>query len=194
MSKIIVIEGPDRVGKATQSLMLKNRLEAAGYTATIVEVPIKTNFAYHIVYWMLRNGLAKRLPKIFQWFQFFNRQVFQRRELPTLEAQYDYIIMDRWSLSTTIYGEAAGVPKDFTENLSRRLKKPFHTFILLGKSHRHKVEDVYEADSDLQQRVRKLYGEWALRYPQENSTIDCNRDRQIVSNEIWGLLRNLEVK
>jgi len=194
MSKIIVIEGPDRVGKATQSLMLKNRLEAAGYTATIVEVPIKTNFAYHIVYWMLRNGLAKRLPKIFQWFQFFNRQVFQRRELPTLEAQYDYIIMDRWSLSTTIYGEAAGVPKDFTESLSRRLKKPFHTFILLGKSHRHKVEDVYEADSDLQQRVRKLYGEWALRYPQENSTIDCNRDRLIVSNEIWGLLRNLEVK
>lgn len=194
MSKIIVIEGPDRVGKATQSLMLKNRLEAAGYTVTIVEVPIKTNFAYHIVYWMLRNGLAKRLPKIFQWFQFFNRQVFQRRELPTLEAQYDYIIMDRWSLSTTIYGEAAGVPKDFTESLSRRLKKPFHTFILLGKSHRHKVEDVYEADSDLQQRVRKLYGEWALRYPQENSTIDCNRDRLIVSNEIWGLLRNLEVK
>jgi thymidylate kinase len=194
MSKIIVIEGPDRVGKATQSLMLKNRLEVAGYTATIVEVPIKTNFAYHVVYWMLRNGLAKRLPKIFQWFQFFNRQLFQWRELPTLEAQYDYIIMDRWSLSTTIYGEATGVPKEFTESLSRRLKKPFHTFILLGKSHRHKVEDVYEADNNLQQCVRKLYGEWALRYPQENSTIDCNRDRQTVSNEIWGLLRNLEVR
>lgn len=192
MSKIIVIEGPDRVGKATQSLMLKNRFEAAGYSATIVEVPIKTNFAYHIIYWMLRNGLAKRLPKIFQWFQYYNRQVFQKRDLPHLEAEYDYIIMDRWSLSTTVYGEATGVPKNFTERLSERLRRPFHTFVLLGRSHKHKVEDTYEADSELQNRVRKLYSSWAQNHSNECSIIDCNRERSVISEEIWTTLRGVE--
>jgi thymidylate kinase len=192
MSKIIVIEGPDRVGKATQSLMLKNRLEAAGYSATIVEVPIKTNFAYHVIYWMLRNGLAKRLPKIFQWFQYYNRQVFQKRELPRLEAEYDYIIMDRWSLSTTVYGEATGVPKNFTERLSERLRRPFHTFVLLGRSHKHKVEDTYEADGELQRRVRVLYDAWAKENPEVSSVIDCSKKRETISEEIWNLLRSTE--
>lgn len=192
MSKIVVIEGPDRVGKATQSLMLKNRLKAAGYTATIVEVPIKTNFAYHVIYWMLRNGLAKRLPKIFQWFQYYNRQVFQKRELPRLEAEYDYIIMDRWSLSTTVYGEATGVKKEFTEKLSERLRRPFHTFVLLGRSHKHDVEDVYEADGELQRRVRRLYNEWAQKNQTICSVIDCGKKREIISEEIWQLLRHVE--
>lgn len=192
MSKIIVIEGPDRVGKATQSLMLKNRLEAAGYTATIVEVPIRSNFAYHVVYWMLRNGLAKRFPKIFQWFQFFNRQVFQWRQLPKLEAQYDYIVMDRWSLSTIVYGEATGVPKDYTESLSKKLRKPFLTIVLLGAAHRHKVEDVYEADGELQRRVRRLYSEWARNNPNDCFVFDSLKDRAVISNEVWNALRSFE--
>jgi thymidylate kinase len=194
MSKIVVIEGPDRVGKATQSLFLKRRLEAAGYTATIIEVPIKTNFAYHVVYWMLRNGLAKSLPKIFQWFQYYNRKVFQERDLPRLESTFDYIIMDRWSLSTTIYGEAAGVSKNFTKKLSDRLRRPFYTFVLLGDSHKHVVEDVYEADGYLQRRVRELYEKWANQHPSVCSIIDCNRSREIISNEIWHVLRAVEVQ
>jgi len=192
MTRIIVIEGPDRVGKATQSKLLLQRLCAAGYTAKIVEVPIHSNFAYHIIYWMLRNGLAKRFPKIFQWFQYFNRQMFQWRELPKLERQYDYIIMDRWSLSTTIYGEATGIPKDFTLKLSQRLKRPFYTFVLLGKSHKHMVEDVYEADSNLQARVRELYSKWANTHRLECSVIDCNKERDAISFEIWNLLRAVE--
>ena len=192
MTKIIAIEGPDRCGKATQSKLLLQRLVAAGYTAKIVEVPIHSNFAYSVVYWMLRNGLAKRFPKIFQWFQYFNRQIFQWRELPTLEQQCDYIIMDRWSLSTTVYGEATGVHKEFTTKLSRRLKQPFHTFVLLGKSHKHDAEDVYEADTALQSRVRKIYKEWVVQHPREGSEIDCNRERAVVSDEIWNTLRMVE--
>ena len=49
MSKIIVVEGPDRVGKATQSRMLKEKLTFLGKRAKIIEVPIKSPFNFMLV-------------------------------------------------------------------------------------------------------------------------------------------------
>ena len=188
MCRFIVIEGPDRVGKATQTELLRQNLTAAGHRVTKVEVPVRTNFAYHIVYWMLRNGLAKSLPRVFQWFQYFNRQVFQWFKLPRLERDSDYIIMDRWSLSTVVYGAATGVPKDFTAKLYDRLRRPDHTFIILGPSHRHEAEDVYESDTKLQQDVRIGYSTWSLFNEDVSSVLSSLDDRETTSVEIISIL------
>lgn len=184
MSKFIVVEGPDRVGKATQTKILASFLKELGYKVLTNEVPLKSNFVYHVIYWMLGNGLAKKFPKIFQWLQYFNRQIFQWTKLPHYEKEYDFIIMDRWSLSTVVYGMATGVPKDFTKKLYDRLKKPNYTIILLGPSHKHDVEDVYEADSELQKRVRELYSSWANENLKDSSVVNCSKERQEVSLEI----------
>ena len=184
MSKIIVIEGPDRVGKATQVDLLQKKILSKNKSVIAVEVPLRSNFIYHVIYWMLGNGLAKKMPKLFQWFQYFNRQIFQWFVLPKLESTYDYIVMDRWSLSTVIYGAATGVSESFTNKLYERLRKPDHTFILLGPSHKHTAEDVYESDSSLQEKVRHLYSAWASENHDKSIVVDCSQSRSEVSSRI----------
>lgn len=189
MSQFIVIEGPDRVGKATQTKLLAEYLKESGHSVLTKEVPLKSNFVYYVIYWMLGNGLAKSFPKVFQWLQYFNRQIFQWTKLPRLEKKYDYIIMDRWSLSTVVYGSATGVPNDFTKKLHRRLKKPDSTVILLGPSHSHEAEDVYESDLELQRKVRELYSEWAIENHDCCFVVDCSKKRDEVFETI---LQNLK--
>ena len=69
--KIIALEGADQVGKFTQSHLLLDELKRRGKKAVIVEVPIiKNKLSYSLIYWMLQNGIAKKVPTIFQAFQF----------------------------------------------------------------------------------------------------------------------------
>ena len=184
MSKIIVIEGADRCGKATQASLLRSYLMSIGYASTIVEVPIRSAITYKIIYWMLRNGLAKRYPKLFQWLQFLNRKIFQWMVLPSLERQFDIIIMDRWSLSTVVYGAAEGVSEEFTTALSDKLRKADHTIILHGLAFPHDAEDVYESDQDLQDRVRMGYSQWAANNPQSCTLVNCRQDKKIIFKKI----------
>ena len=189
MSKMIVIEGPDRVGKQTQTNLLRKTFLKYGLLANVVEVPIRSAVTYHVIYWMLRNGLAKKFPKIFQWFQYMNRKIFQMFSLPSMEQHYDAIIMDRWSLSTIVYGAAEGVPREYTVGLAEKLRKPDHTIILCGKSHSHEAEDAYEADMTLQDKVRVEYTRWALENPQTTTLINCQRDRKAIAKEIKQVLQ-----
>ncbi len=193
MSKIIVIEGPDRVGKQTQTNLLKKTFLNYGMIATVVEVPIRSMVTYRIIYWMLKNGMAKKFPKTFQWFQYLNRKIFQVFTLPYLEERYDAIIMDRWSLSTIVYGAAEGVQKEYTIDLAKKLRQPDHTIILHGKSYSHEAEDAYEADLDLQNKVREEYANWAFDNPDSTSLVDCQRDRKIVSREIKEILQSKRI-
>ena len=188
MSKIIVIEGADRCGKFTQSNLLKGYIDSLGLKSTIVEVPIRSLVTYKVIYWMLHNGTAKRFPKIFQWFQFLNRKIFQTFTLPFLEMDNDVIIFDRWSLSTTVYGAAEGVPESFTKKLADWLRKADHTIILHGQSFNHTAEDVYEADTNLQRNVRMLYAQWAADHPEECTLVNSRQSREDIHNYICSTL------
>ena len=190
MSKVIAIEGADRCGKATQAALLKDYITSIGKTATIVEVPIKDGVTYHVIYWMLRNGLAKKFPKLFQWLQCHNRLIFQWTQLARLEHQYDYIIFDRWSLSSVVYGLAEGLDEEYCNDLYRRLRRPDFTVLLLGKAYAHEAEDVYEADADLQQRVRDIYAKWGDSHPKESHVFDgTGISKEKVADEIMKVLR-----
>lgn len=193
MSKIIVIEGADRCGKATQAKLLREYLVSFGIMSTIVEVPIKSVVTYRIIYWMLRNGFAKKYPKLFQVFQFLNRKIFQIFTLPSLEQECDVIIFDRWSLSTIVYGGAAGVPEKFTVDLFNRLRQPDHTFVLIGESFPHEAEDVYEADLDLQKEVRIRYTTWAVDNPSNVTAISCKQDKKKIAKQIREVLKSKKI-
>lgn len=190
MSKIIVIEGADRCGKATQSRLLRDHIRnVLNKQAEVVEVPVKSPVTYRLIYWMLGSGAAKKFPKLFQWLQFANRKIFQVTRLASLMRKNDYIIFDRWSLSTVVYGEAEGVPQEWSEKLAERLIVPDHTILLLGKPHTKETEDVYEADSVLQDRVRDLYESWGIRHPITSTIIDCGHPREQVTEEALSALK-----
>lgn len=189
MSKIIVIEGPDRCGKATQSALLCEYLWQCGKKAKVVEVPIHDEMTYKAIYWMLEKGHAKKFPRVFQLTQFLNRWLFQTKELSDLDHEYDYLIFDRWSLSTTVYGKAAGVDDGFVNYFYKKLRKPDYTLVLLGKSHKHEAEDVYEKDEKLQEDVRRLYADWVNKNPKEGHVVASDCPKESVFTEIIVVLK-----
>jgi dTMP kinase len=193
MAKIIVFEGADRCGKATQSAALKSYLEKAGKSVALIEVPIYDNITYPLIYWMLKNGLAKKMPKFFQWLQCTNRLLFQCFDLSELEHLHDFIIFDRWSLSSVIYGLAEGVDPDYCSSLYRKLRKPDFTFLLLGKAHSHQAEDSYESDKSLQENVKDLYAAWALMKPKESLVIDCAQQKEKITERVVDKLISLSL-
>lgn len=188
MSKIVVFEGADRCGKATQSELLKQHIKNLGMSVAIIEVPIRSAITYKIIYWMLQNGLAKKFPYIFQIFQFANRKFFEWTKLSRLEADNDVIILDRWSLSTIVYGGAEGVSHKFTVGLSKFLRQPDHTFILLGEAFPHAAEDVYEADLELQEKVREGYAIWAMNNSPSCTLMDCRQEKKSLSKKVQAVL------
>lgn len=158
---LIAIEGPDRFGKETQTNLLEQGLGHGPNDAVFVkhiEVPVKGKTSYKLIYWMLRNGSAKRYPNLFQFVQFVNKFAFQTFVLPKYTEFYDYVILDRWSLSGLVYGEATGVNATLNGFLHRLLVKPDITLVMTGKPfHRAGTKDVYETDEVLQERVARLY-------------------------------------
>lgn len=192
MSKIIVFEGADRAGKFTQTHALQGYLSSKGLSSKVVEVPVRGNPIYHVIYWMLGNGLAKKFPKLFQWFHFLNRKIFQVFTLPSMMG-HDYVILDRWSLSTVVYGTAEGVDTRFSETLAAKLIEPDYTILLLGKTHMLKAEDVYESDVSLQHKVKQLYEDWAISNPRVSSIVDSGLSRDEVSEKVKFALRNANI-
>lgn len=187
-TQLIVIEGPDRVGKETQTKMLEERLTTLGYKVARVEVPYNDGLTYRVIYWMLKNGLAKTQPGLFQAIQVLNRVVYQTFALPWLKDDCDFIIFDRWHLSAEVYGEASGVEPSLLTLLDKFISKVDLTFVLLGRAHSPEGRDVYENDSKFQTEVRRLYNEYAGRDP-SCITVDAEGTIQSVHDFIVSYLQ-----
>lgn len=168
-AKIICIEGPDRVGKLTQTAMLAKHInDTRQCLVDVVEVPIKSPVTYRLIYWMLENGLAKKYPNVFQLIQFFNKLFFQVFKLPLMRWSNDYIIFDRWALSAIIYGGASQTNAQFNSWLYDRLREPDVTIILLGSPRTVNTgdEDAFESDNAFQKEVRRRYEQWGKNHCQ----------------------------
>ncbi len=172
-AKLVAIEGPDKHGKATQSKLLVKSFIDNRNKATLVEVPFK-GLTHKVIYWMLANSLAKRFPNVFQFVQFLNKLMFQIFVLPILMLFNDYVVLDRWSLSAIVYGDATGVNKTFNRILYHLLLKPDMTLVMYGRSFKRAGKsDTYEKDTSLQEAVKKGYFMWALEH---------HKDHEIISN------------
>lgn len=184
-AKLIVIEGPDKSGKATQSFLLNHALKRYGDKCKLVEVPFNDKLTHPIVYWMLKNGLAKDFPNLFQVFQFLNKFMFQYTVLLYLMLINDYIVLDRWSLSAVVYGDATGVNPLFSRILYSLLRKPYLTIILNGVTYnRNSVDDSFEKDSDLQKKVKEGYYNWSKNNFKNTVIIDNKNDQDTIHNQI----------
>ncbi len=192
MAKIIVYEGPDRVGKATQSKMMVESLAAMGYRAIRIEVPVK-NFLHPRIYSMLKSGFAARHPYLFQAVQVANRRVFQFLDLDQIMKDHDYVVFDRWSPSTWVYGLATGLPRWYVDFLLLGIKKPDYVVILNGMPHVAEMRDVYEKDRDLQSRVRQLYLDYSNENPDISSVIEANMEKTEVLEVTFQALMRAKV-
>jgi thymidylate kinase len=158
MAKIVVFEGPDKVGKETQSKLLAKALLDAGLRVTRVEPTKEFAIGKKLIYSMLDSGAAKRHPNAFQLVQFMNRMYFQYVKLPELMIRNDVVLCDRWALSGFIYGHCEGINSRLNGWMYERAHKPDLTLVFSGTSYRRSTgDDSYEKDTDLQARVKKMY-------------------------------------
>lgn len=190
-AKLICVEGPDMHCKATQSKMLTERLTSRGFQSIRIEVPVNDHVTYPLIYWMLKNGSAKRFPYLFQLVQFMNKFVFQWTTLLWVMMTHDYVVLDRWSLSSIVYGEATGVNQMFVRLLSKLLYKPDLTLVMHGKSYHRDGQDSYEADSDLQKTVKQIYYEHVLDNLSDHALVNNTRTREEQHDDVMKhLVRN----
>jgi thymidylate kinase len=156
MAKIICFEGPDGVGKTTQAKILEEILINKDYKVKYYKLPSQT-FIGRYIYQLLKNGFARKYQNIFQFINFIDKFVFQIYHL--LLNKYDYIILDRWKMSSVVYGRADGGNKKFLEFLSKFLINPDITFVFFGSDFlQNKIQkDDYEKDVSILEKAKTFY-------------------------------------
>lgn len=163
-TKIICFDAPDLRGKTTQSKLCVKALKDVGYKSLYVKIPSKYNFiTYNLIYWMLNNGLALKLPYTFHILQFINKFLFQILILPILSLFYDIIVFDRWAISALVYGRATNVNNTLNQFFYDCMLKPNITFILTRDIIQNNREhNSYDDDRSLQDNVKFGYRELVI--------------------------------
>lgn len=161
--KIIAIEGLDKSGKHTESVLLVKQLREWGYTAVQSEFHrYDTPTGKLIMQWLTKEWDVDQ-PTI-ELIMAADKQA-QQRWFDELEAQgVDYLVLDRYTASQQIYSHANGISPMFTSMLQRYMRKPDIEILLdvpaevsmkrKGK-HNNGTNDRYESDLQLLKRVRE---------------------------------------
>jgi thymidylate kinase len=193
MATLIAIEGPDKVGKETQSKLLANALRTFGHVTKRVEVPVRGGLTHKAIYWMLNNGHAFRHKTLFQFMQFMNILMFQESTLQELESLCDFIVLDRWKMSTDVYGKASGVDEKFVDQMVAQVREPAVTFVLLGDPFNdpRRGDDEYESNTEFQKKVREMYADRAK--TSKHVPIDARQSKEEVHEQILDHLRELNL-
>lgn len=203
------LEGPDKVGKATQSKMLAEAIHDLApefikkkllIRLHRIEIPSGSHACYDKVYEMLNrreDGSAPAVdhPEVFQTFQVANRFHVQDDLIPMASSGDPVIIIfDRWVLSSWAYGMASGVAPSKIKIINDGLLHTDITFVLNGESFKRpeQEDDAYEDDDSFQARLRRQYEE--LSKPDAFKDGECpssliininpNRDRDVVHENI----------
>jgi len=129
---VIVIDGPDKVGKKTQTELLAKNLVEKGKSVFLLEVPVRS-FLHKKIYEMLDNGQAVSHPEMFQTFQFANRKIWQDSQLDHVLSHHDVVIFDRWNVSSWVYGRASGLSDDFLQVCGSDIIQPDFHYIFDGE-------------------------------------------------------------
>lgn len=178
MSKLIVVEGGDQRGKETQSKLIVQWLRDMGYRAERVEIPYRDAITHPLIYWFLRSGAVIKHPELFQFLHYVNRRLFQATLLRKLEQDNDFIVLDRWYMSSLVYAKMANVDMECVNAMCIRLRKPDATIVLYGQQFNARADDVYESNLEFQCKVNAEYCRLAV----ENGVDDAHYYRVCCNN------------
>lgn len=192
-AKIIVVEGPDRVGKATQVNLLSKKISNKGLRTKIVEVPVRSALTYPIIYGMLKTGLVKKFPTTFQVIQSLNKLFFQFTILFFYLFRYDYLIFDRWSVSSLVYGNSSGANRLVTDVFYRLMKRVDAVVVINGEPRNLEARDYYEADRNFQKLISNSYSEWVKENSELAREVSSAGSREEVHKRVLNSLYDLGI-
>lgn len=166
--KIISFEGPDGVGKSTQVKLLRQKLESEGKKVYSEHFPRYDDPIGELIGRCL-NGLIKKEINFetLQMLYAIDQTDFRHKLAELDEEGFDYVLLDRYDLSTIVYYCSKMNDTKYISLVSswqNRIIKPDITIVLLSENTIHdrcnyKKLDEFEKDRDLMKAVSRMYVE-----------------------------------
>ena len=189
---IIVIEGTDKAGKATQSRLLMDALKLSGRICVIMDFPdYSTPIGVEIRAFLqgkrdYPNEVKHLLLSANRW--------EKKNEIESMINNGTIIIMNRYYQSNFVYGVSNGLNIKWLINLDKGLPKEDITIVL---EVRPKVlnqrivndQDIFENDQKLLAEVHKNYRKLAKRFKWK--IIDGEKSKDQVHQEVMNVIRKI---
>lgn len=160
-AKFIVIDGPDGSGTTRQSEMLADRLRSKGDTVLLSAEPTSSSIGKEVRAMLHKENMPS--ADAVQLLFCADRADHVENIIKPALANGSTVILDRYALSTVIYGKAQGVDGKWLESINDVFPKPDITFITLPpfevcmkRIGRRSVQDKFEVET-FQRRVYDLY-------------------------------------
>tara|TARA_B100001750_G_scaffold243069_1_gene257589 strand:- start:386 stop:991 length:606 start_codon:yes stop_codon:yes gene_type:complete len=188
---MIVLEGIDQSGKQTQTHLLSKKLGEHGFKVETLSFPLYSTVIGKEIKNYLQNNSTLPIEAMHMLLS------ANRWELKSLICEWisqnKYIIIDRYSYSNYAYGNANGLELSWLKSLDSGLPSSDLTILLdipveVSFSRKNTQRDINERDSNILNKVRKLYLNFAreLEWPIINGELNSDE----IAKEIWGHVKN----
>jgi dTMP kinase len=190
--KIIAIEGIDKSGKYTQTRLLCDKLINDGYRVQISEFHRYDQHTGALIMKWLKNEW-KASQNTIELIMAADKQLQQEWFEELEKEKYDFLILDRYTLSQFVYGAANNMDINWIKELQRFMRKPDLDIVIdisaeisIKRKGKYGENDRYESDLQLLEKVRSNY----LNFPADFSSpikIIINGERTIeqIHNDIY---------
>ena len=182
---LIVIEGSDKAGKATQTQMLSDRLKKKGFSVATMAFPdYSTKIGEEIKAFL--HG-EKDYPVEVRHMLLSANRLEKKAEIEKILKENDAVILNRYYQSNLVYGVASGLKLEWLQALDTGLPKEDIVIILdvtpeVSIKRMESKGDVFEMNDDMMSKASRLYRELANRYGW--IMINGDRSREDVHKEI----------
>ncbi len=205
--KLLVLEGTDGSGKATQVKILKEHLESKGSRVLALSYPDYTYIYGRIIDDFLHSRVNLDVEE--QFFVYLVDMLKDKHKVRGAIAAGDFVIMDRYLFSTLSYQCSNGFDYERAKSFIRlmELNEPFAVFyvdvpveISMQRKQKQKTligdVDKFEKDRALLQNVKGIYERLISEkfFSKNWVRIDGSNDQHVVADQILSELAKLEGK
>jgi len=186
---LIVIEGSDKAGKATQTQLLKEDLKKKGLSGASLAFPVYTTKIGEEIRAIL-HGKREYPVQVMHMLLSANRWE-KKAEIEKMLVENEVVVLNRYYQSNLVYGLASGMKSEWLLALDEGLPKE-DIVILLDVSPEVSIQrmaskgDIFEMNDDIMRNVSRLYRELAGKY--EWILVNGDKSREDIHKEIMQIV------
>jgi dTMP kinase len=185
----VCIEGLDKSGKTSQSILLVEALCRNGYDAIYTTEPSNGEIGKFIRKYVLRR--KDRVPVVVEALLFAaDRADHTENEIKPLLAKGKIVVSDRYVYSSLAYQGAAGLNLNWIKEINKQALRPdlaiYLDICVENLLQRYKREKSVMEQLDTQKKVEEIYAE--LVQEGELISIDCKRSIEEAARDIQAMV------
>ncbi|MEM2760009.1 MAG: dTMP kinase [Nitrososphaerales archaeon] len=189
---LLVIEGSDKAGKATQTQLLKEDLERRGVSVGTLAFPVyNTKIGEEIRAFLHgeRNYSAQVRHMLLSANRWEMRDVIEK-----MLRENNIVILNRYYQSNLVYGLASGLKLEWLSVLDEGLPKEDVVIVLdvpaeVSIQRMATKGDIFEMSDDIMHKVPQLYRELARKYGW--ILVNGDKSREDVHREIMSIVEDV---